>query len=154
MRFFADFFQNHGFLNIRNQPQWLVLKNGSRQYIDPLTRNYRGRIRLNYPVKSIRRTKDAVAVTYNMNRLQSLRSNTVFCVSLNLSELISPDRVIAEYRYAHPVYTPESTATRRRYDEINGENRTFYCGAYWYNGFHEDGVKSALTVARHFGKKL
>jgi predicted NAD/FAD-binding protein len=56
--------------------------------------------------------------------------------------------------YHHPVYTPKSLAARQRYDEINGQNRTYFCGAYWYYGFHEDGVRSALAVTQKFGLDL
>jgi predicted NAD/FAD-binding protein len=52
------------------------------------------------------------------------------------------------------VYNPKSLAARNRHEEINGVNRTYFCGAYWGYGFHEDGVKSALVVGKHFGKSL
>jgi len=233
-RYFAEFFKNHGFLNVKDQPQWLTIKGGSKQYIDPLTRRYKDHIRLNCGVEKIRRHDDyveinagglepetfdcvviaahsdqalallddpseqeqeilgqiafqkndtvlhtdqsllpqrrtvwaawnyhippedlgRVAITYDMNILQNLEAEEEFCVSLNMTEAIAPEKTIARMTYHHPVYTPASLTARMRYDEINGQNRTYYCGAYWYYGFHEDGVKSALAVAKHFGKNL
>jgi predicted NAD/FAD-binding protein len=231
---FARFFANHGFLNVRDQPQWLVIKGGSREYAKVLTAPFRDRIRLNCPVHSVRRVPDgveiestngsserfdhaimavhsdqalhlladpteaeravlgaigyqdnqvilhtdtsalperrkawaswnyriprepqaSVAVTYDMNLLQTLKSDRVFCVTLNAPQRIDPDQVVQRMVYAHPVYTPQALAAQRRHGEISGANRTHYCGAYWGNGFHEDGVNSALAVCRYFGRDL
>ena len=231
---FARFFANHGFLNVRDQPQWLVIKGGSREYAKVLTAPFRDRIRLNCPVHSVRRLPDGVeiestngsserfdhaimavhsdqalhlladpteaeravlgaigyqdnqvvlhtdtsllperrkawaswnyripreplatvAVTYNMNMLQSLQSDRVFCVTLNATQRIDPEGIVQRMVYAHPVYTPRALAAQRRHGEISGVNHTHYCGAYWGNGFHEDGVNSALAVCRFFGKDL
>ena len=93
----------------------------------------------------------AAAITYHMNRLQGLSAPVEFCVTLNQSELIDPARIIERYRYAHPLYTPKSNRARTRRDEISGHNRSWYCGAYWYSGFHEDGARSALDVAQALG---
>ncbi|MBM4120727.1 MAG: FAD-dependent oxidoreductase [Nitrospira sp.] len=95
-----------------------------------------------------------VAVTYHMNTLQNLRAPREFCVTLNRSEAIDPAAIIKRITYHHPVYTREAVAAQRRHAEINGVQRTYYCGAYWNYGFHEDGVKSALAVCGHFGKGL
>jgi predicted NAD/FAD-binding protein len=95
-----------------------------------------------------------VAVTYHMNTLQNLRAPREFCVTLNRTEAIDPTSIIKRIAYHHPVYTREAVAAQRRHEEINGAKRTYYCGAYWSYGFHEDGVKSALAVCRHFGKGL
>ncbi len=234
VRFFAQFFYNHGFLNVRDQPQWLTVRGGSRSYIAPLTAAYRDRIRLSCPVESVRRRTDCVevtprggaperfdqvviaahsdqalrlladpsaaereilgaipyqandtvlhtdtsllprcrrawaswnyriqreakrraVVTYNMNFLQSLDAPVTFCVSLNCSEAIDPATVRLRTVYHHPVYTAAAVAAQKRHDEISGVNRTHFCGAYWSYGFHEDGVKSALAVCRHFGRGL
>ena len=233
-RYFAEFFVKHGFLEVKNQPQWLVIKGGSNRYIEPLTRGYRDRIRLKCAVRRILRFKDhvavqtvglepemydsvvlathsdqalallgdpsdsereilsaiayqenttvlhtdpallpkrkaawaawnyhipvdehgRVAVTYNMNILQNLDAQKTFCVTLNMAHAISPEEFIKQLIYHHPVYTPASLGARKRYDEINGQNRTYYCGAYWFYGFHEDGVKSALEVGKRFRKHL
>ncbi len=232
--YFAQFFKNHGFLNVKNQPQWLTIKGGSRQYVPPITQSYRDQIRLNCPVTAVRRQSDhvdvtsnggateqydqvviathsdqalamlseasdaernilgvipyqenqavlhcdesvlpgkqaawaswnyhipekelgRVAVTYDMNILQSLGAPVEFCVSLNLSEAVDESKVYQKMVYHHPVYNTESLTARLRNNEINGVNRTYFCGAYWGYGFHEDGVKSALEVCKHFNISL
>ena len=232
--YFAQFFKNHGFLNVRNQPQWQVIKGGSKQYVKPLTKRYRDQIRINSAVNAIRRhpnhveiqthnnpteqfdqvviathsdqalamLKDPsglekeilgsiayqenqavlhsdesilpskktawaswnyhipkaelgrVALTYDMNILQSLGAPIEYCVTLNLPDAVDPAKKIKEMIYHHPVYNPKSLAARNRHQEINGVNRTYFCGAYWGYGFHEDGVKSALEVGKYFGKSL
>ncbi|MGD8368560.1 MAG: FAD-dependent oxidoreductase [Desulfobacterales bacterium] len=234
VRYFAAFFKNHGFLNIKDQPQWLTIRGGSKQYIEPLTRRFADRIRLNNPVTEIRRADDGVgvtvagagtesfdqvviaahsdqalamladptpqereilgaiayqendtvlhtdacmlptrrkawaawnyfipaektgrvAVTYDMNILQGLGAEDEFCTTLNRTESVDPEKIIRRITYHHPVYTPTSLAARRRREEISGKNRTWYCGAYWHYGFHEDGVRSAAEVCRHFGKSI
>jgi uncharacterized protein len=93
-------------------------------------------------------------VTYHMNRLQSLNAEREFCVTLNRTSEIDPRHVIRKIDYAHPVYTAEGVQAQRRFDEINGRNRTHFCGAYWGWGFHEDGVVSAQRVAARFGAHL
>jgi predicted NAD/FAD-binding protein len=233
-RYLVEFFHNHGFLNLRDQPQWLVVKGGSRQYIEPLTRPFRDQIRLNAPVAAVQRSADQVtvttaggdrdrfdrviiaahsdqalamladpsdrereilgpipyqenhtilhtdsnvlppkraawaswnyripkaergrvALTYDMNLLQGLNAPEEFCVSLNMTEDIDPRKIIRSLVYHHPVYDPRSLAARRGQEALNGVNRTYYCGAYWGYGFHEDGVNSALAVCNHFGKAL
>ena len=233
-RYFAEFFENHGFLNITNQPQWRVIKGGSRNYIGPITRAFAHRIRLNSPVVAVSRSPHKVSVktadgqiddydhvviaahadqalamladpsssermilgaigyqenqvvlhtdtsvlpdqraawaswnyltpkgpskrvilTYNMNMLQGLDAPETFCVSLNIGDRIDPSKLIRQFVYHHPIYSPDGLAARRRHAEISGVNRTSYCGAYWGYGFHEDGVNSALAVCRQFGKKL
>lgn len=97
---------------------------------------------------------DRTTVTYHMNRLQSLRSDTQLCVTLNRTGEIDPDKVIRTIPYAHPVFTREGVKAQTRAAEISGRNRTSYCGAYWGWGFHEDGVQSALRVGSRFGARL
>jgi len=94
--------------------------------------------------------QERVAVTYNMNILQGLNAPEQFCVTLNNSKAIDKRSVIKRITYDHPVYTPDSVAAQQRQHEINGVNRTYFCGAYWRNGFHEDGVVSALEALKHF----
>jgi uncharacterized protein len=96
----------------------------------------------------------ATTVTYHMNRLQSLRAEREFCVTLNRTEEIDPAQVIRTIPYAHPVYTAAGVRAQARVDEISGRNRTHFCGAYWGWGFHEDGVVSALRIGRRFGAQL
>jgi predicted NAD/FAD-binding protein len=94
-------------------------------------------------------------VTYHMNRLQSLKAEREFCVTLNHTEKIDPAEVIRKIDYSHPVYTPEGAAAQARHAEISGAHtRTHYCGAYWGWGFHEDGVVSGLRVAERWGATL
>jgi predicted NAD/FAD-binding protein len=93
-------------------------------------------------------------VTYHMNRLQALRADREFMVTLNRSEAIDPARVLRRFRYAHPVYTAAGARAQARVHEISGVGRTHFCGAYWGYGFHEDGVVSGLRVARRFGLAL
>ena len=96
----------------------------------------------------------AAAVTYNMNILQGIDSDTTFCVSLNQTANIEPARVLARFSYAHPQYSLAGLAAQGRWRELLGAQHTYYCGAYWANGFHEDGVVSALRVAAAFGEAL
>jgi predicted NAD/FAD-binding protein len=232
--YFAQFFTNHGFLNVKDQPQWLTVKGRSRQYIKPITQSYADQIRLKCPVTSVRRFADyvevqaqnemaekfdqvviaahsdqalnlladptdaetnilsaipyqenqavlhsdesllpskkaawaswnyhipkedlgRVAVTYDMNILQRIGAPRELCVSLNLAKAIDPAKIHREMVYHHPVYNPESLEARQSYQEINAKRHTYYAGAYWGYGFHEDGVVSALEVCKHFGKTL
>lgn len=99
-------------------------------------------------------TNSAPVVTYCMNILQSIPGNTPYLVTLNATELIAPDKILGRYRYAHPVYTLASHRAQQRRQEICGVDRIHYCGAYWYNGFHEDGVRSALDIGLRFGETL
>ncbi len=94
------------------------------------------------------------AVTYDMNILQGIQSATTFCVSLNQSAGISPGNVLAKTTFAHPQYSLAAVAAQNRWEELDGAQHTWYCGAYWASGFHEDGVVSALRVARSFGEVL
>jgi len=226
--FFIRFFKNHGLLSVNDRPQWRVIQGGSQRYVEALTAPFHQQIRLQCPVRQIKRTpthveissaaggrerfdavviathsdqalrlladpssqerailgampyqandvvlhtdtrllpqrkrawaawnyrvpaqaSDRVAVSYNMNLLQGLRAPETFCVTLNPTQAIDPARVLARMRYQHPLFSPQSVAAQRRHDEINGVNRTWYCGAYWGNGFHEDGVVSALRVVQ------
>jgi len=230
---FARFFANHGLLNIKNRPQWRVIRGGSRSYVDKLIEPFRQQIRLNTPVTGITRhathvevssdgygkerfdqvfiachsdqalamlrdaspqeravlgaipyqrndvvlhtdtslmprrhlawsawnyhrlagDKDAVAVTYNMNILQALPTQQTYLVTLNNSAAIDPDKIIKHLSYDHPVFTPDGIAAQQRQGEINGVKRSYFCGAYWRYGFHEDGVVSALNALEHFKEK-
>jgi predicted NAD/FAD-binding protein len=94
--------------------------------------------------------RETVALTYNMNILQGLDAPEQLCVTLNNSDRIDPNRVLETTRYSHPVFTEQAVAAQARQQEINGANRTYYCGAYWRYGFHEDGVLSALNALEHY----
>lgn len=233
-RFFVRFFHHHGMLTVNNRPEWRVVKGGSASYVEALTASFKHRIRLDTPIKQVRRLKrsvrvkpvdgaeetfdwvifachsdqalrmlkdasaaeqeilgaipyqentvylhtdasmlpkrklawaawnyhvtaeptDRVAVTYNMNILQRLKSKAPLLVTLNHTKHINPANVIKRLTYHHPVYTTEGTKAQARHHEISGVNRTAYCGAYWRNGFHEDGVVSALAALDHFNKAI
>jgi predicted NAD/FAD-binding protein len=86
------------------------------------------------------------AITYDMNVLQSIESGRRYLVSLNLTDRIDPAAILGRFQYAHPIYTPSGVAAQRRHGDISGRRNTFYCGAYWRYGFHEDGVVSGTTV--------
>ncbi len=225
--FFVRFFKNHGLLSVNDRPQWRVIKGGSGQYLDPLTRGYADRIVCNADLAAVRRRNDGVelimgdghrahfdevvfachsdqalalladasaaerqslaaipyqrnevvlhtdtnllprkrlawsswnywlrqrfqaraVLTYDMNILQGIESQTTFCVTLNASEAIAPEKVIDTFEYSHPVFSLASVDAARRIDEFNGLNRTWFAGAWLGNGFHEDGVRSARRVA-------
>ena len=234
LQFFVRFFRNHGLLNIKNRPQWRVIKGGSRSYIAPLSEKFKNNIELGNPVKQVTRfqdndgspvvrveserftaeydqvifachsdqalamladadgneqsilsaipyTKNEVVLhtdisllpenrrcwsswnvaltgkdhhierptlTYDMNILQSIQSDETFCVTLNQSGDIDPSKILGEFEYDHPVFSEAGIKAQDRWQEINGVKSTWFCGAYWRNGFHEDGVWSALRVAR------
>ncbi len=93
-------------------------------------------------------------LTYWMNNLQSIESDTDFCVTLNRSDRIDPEKVIEAVSYSHPVFTPEGVAAQRRHAEVSGVDRTHYCGAYWGWGFHEDGLVSADRVVERIGTRV
>lgn len=227
MRFVAEFFENHGLLDLVNRPTWRVIDGGSQAYVQAMIRRFHGRICLNTPIHSIHRSHEGVVVTpqsaagerfdhvvfachsdqalkilgneatlterellstfpyqrnsavlhtdesllprtrrawacwnvsitnddsvpcvttYHLNQLQGIRSTTNFCVTLNGDDRIDSRRVLHKLRFDHPVFTTEREAAQARHRELLGPNRTSYCGAYWRNGFHEDGVVSALAV--------
>jgi len=234
--FFIRFFENHGLLQIVDRPNWWVIKGGSKRYVEKMVHGFEDKIRLNSPVKNVKRENDIVtvhfgsdgqnietfdaiifgthsdqslamlemptpeeqdilssiryqnnkallhfddsilpkrkmawsswnylldenqespvALTYNMNILQSLRSKRTFCVSLNSNDLVDESKVIKHLSYDHPLFTVSSIEAQKRKNEISGKNNTYYCGAYWQNGFHEDGVVSALDVCKYLGAVL
>jgi len=234
IRFFLQFFNNHGMLSVDDRPTWRVISGGSARYVDAMMERLGDRTHLNSPVSSVVREPDhvvvtvndehhhfdqvvfachsdqalgmiadpsaeeldilgaiayqrndvvlhtdssvlpsnrrawaawnyfipqhstePVSVTYNMNILQNFdEAPETFCVTLNRSQDIDPERIIKRFDYAHPVFTLEAVAAQTRYDEIGGHNRSHFCGAYWFNGFHEDGVSSALRVTRALGVEL
>ena len=97
---------------------------------------------------------DVATLTYWMNKLQSIDSPTDLLVTLNRSGEINPETVFAEFGYEHPVFDAGAIAAQQRRPEIQGVQATFFAGAYWGFGFHEDGVNSALDVCSHFGVGL
>ena len=233
-RFFAQFFENHGMLNISDRPQWRVIKGGSKQYTLKLIEPITNKIRINSPVDKIIRKnkgievvynkqqkelydrviiathsdqalkmienpsnaeieilssipyqtnvahlhwdcsvlpkqknawaswnyfkpnklKDETTVTYYMNMLQSLNIPRNICVSLNMEEHIDPKKIYKKIIYQHPVFTSQAILAQKRHKEIDGVDKIHFCGAYWGSGFHEDGINSALSVCKAFGRSL
>ena len=94
------------------------------------------------------------ALTYNMNILQGLDASRTFCVSLNQTDQIDPAQILGRFTYAHPQFSVAASAAQQQWQTLLGKQHTFFCGAWWANGFHEDGVVSALRVASHFGEVL
>ena len=234
IRFFLQFFNNHGMLSVDDRPTWRVISGGSATYVNRMMDRLGECTHLNSPVSSIQRDEDGVTITsngqqhrfdqvilgchsdqalamlsdatpeereilgaiayqkndvvlhtdasvlpsnrrawaawnyripgsnsepvsvsYNMNILQNFHdAPETFCVTLNRSHDIAPEKIIKRFEYDHPVFTLDAVAAQERYDEIGNRNRTHFCGAYWFNGFHEDGVQSALRVTRAFGVEL
>jgi predicted NAD/FAD-binding protein len=109
----------------------------------------------NYLIKGYQGESQAPAVlTYNMNILQNIQSDTTFCVTLNNTKDIDPRKVLGTYYYSHPQFNNQTMVAQARWAEISGKQGLHFCGAYWYNGFHEDGVHSALDVCKSFGEYL
>jgi predicted NAD/FAD-binding protein len=133
---------------IHYQPNLAVLHTDERV----LPRSRRAWAAWNY--HALARGDGPVAVTYNMNRLQGISAPVTFCVTLNRPDAMEPSRVLRRIPFHHPVFSRIATAAQKRHGEIDGQNRTHYAGAYWGYGFHEDGVVSALRVARAFGAWL
>ena len=231
IHFFVRFFHNHGMLSVDERPQWRVLKNGSRSYVQKIKERLVGNCHLNSQIHSIQRENNkvtlihedgkqesydavvmachsdqalgllnkptpseldilgaipyqdnsvvlhtdtsllpkhklgwaawnyripetpeqSVSVTYNMSILQNFNCEKTFCVSLNQDHLIDPKTIIAKYNYSHPCFQLPGTTAQQQFHHINGKQNTYFCGAYWANGFHEDGVVSAIRVAKSLG---
>jgi len=230
-RTLVQFFQNHGFLDLKNRPQWRTVQGGSKTYVDALLKDFCGELRLGTPVIQVLRqavgvllqtldgqseTFDQVVlathgdlslkmlaqptpreeqvlsafsfqandvvlhqdaslmpkgkrswsawnyfvpaserpratVTYWMNKLQNLSSPLPLLVTLNRTQDIDPDLILGQYEYDHPVFDEAAIRAQEQHQEISGTDRIHYCGAYWRYGFHEDGVWSAVRVAKSFG---
>jgi predicted NAD/FAD-binding protein len=93
----------------------------------------------------------APMVTYDLNRLQGLTTTDRYCVTLNPRVPLDDRRVLRRLVYRHPLYTRDAIRSQRRWTEVSGVAHTHYCGAYWGYGFHEDGLQSAIRVARTLG---
>jgi len=112
-----------------------------------LPRRARARASWNYLLGD----RGRVTVTYHMNRLQSIRTAEDFCVTLNGNGSVNSGRVIHRMVYEHPLYTRAAIRAQDRWHEISGRRHTHFCGAWWFYGFHEDGVRSAIRVAEALG---
>ncbi|MCA9078422.1 MAG: FAD-dependent oxidoreductase [Planctomycetaceae bacterium] len=114
-----------------------------------LPRSRRAWASWNYHIPST--STDRPTLTYWMNLLQGLDCKETYCVTLNEDDAIDPDKVLGRFNYSHPIFTTRREAAQKRHTEVIRHRRTSFCGAYWGNGFHEDGVNSALAVCRAFG---
>ncbi len=95
---------------------------------------------------------DGVTLSYWINRLQNLTSKKEYFVSLN--ETATLDQVIETISYEHPQFDKKAIEAQKRHNEINGHHHTYYAGAYWRYGFHEDGLWSANRIAHELGDPL
>ena len=95
-----------------------------------------------------------VTVSYNMNQLQGLDSEQTYCVSLNQSDKIDENKIIKRFNYHHPVFKPGRDNAQSQHSQLIRRRGISYCGAYWGYGFHEDGVRSALSVCDAYGQEL
>ena len=229
-KYLVRFMANHRMLQVQGRPGWRVVSGGSSSYIAALQSQWKATVRLDTPVRAVRRQDEGVVVStpegeesfdhivfachaddalalladpsdeetsvlgamafqdndtvlhtdarvlprrraawaawnayvpadpgahctvsYCMNLLQSIDSPEPFIVTLNRSSDIDPAKVIARMNYRHPVYDHASVAAQARRQDINGVRRTWYAGAYWGFGFHEDGLRSAVEVANALG---
>ncbi|NND44855.1 MAG: FAD-dependent oxidoreductase, partial [Xanthomonadales bacterium] len=103
--------------------------------------------------------QDRAALTYNMNILQGLDAPVPFLVTLNNSDAIDPAQIIHRQQFSHPVFTAGALAAQEKQRNINGlgvhgAGRSWFCGAYWRYGFHEDGVVSAMQALEHFHERI
>jgi predicted NAD/FAD-binding protein len=114
-----------------------------------LPRNKHARASWNYHVTD--ESRKGTTLTYHMNRLQSLATPEDYCVSLNTNGAVDRSTVIRNLVYFHPLYSRQAIGAQQRWSEISGKHRTHFCGAYWFYGFHEDGLNSALRAARALG---
>ncbi|MBU6362751.1 MAG: FAD-dependent oxidoreductase [Acidobacteria bacterium] len=116
-----------------------------------LPRRRRSRAAWNHHVDDCHAPYAAPAMTYSLNRLENLPSRTEWCVSLNRDDEVDPARLVMRTRYAHPVYDFAALEAQERIGEIQGVRRTWFSGAWMGYGFHEDGMRAAVDVARGLG---
>jgi predicted NAD/FAD-binding protein len=106
----------------------------------------------NYKIRDL--NSETATLSYSMNILQRLTCQTQFVVTLNDTASIDPDKILGIYQYSHPVYNRGSLSAQQQRKTINGKHRSWYCGAYWYAGFHEDGIRSALDIVNDLGVEI
>lgn len=91
------------------------------------------------------------AVSYYMNRLQKIESSVDYFVSLNMADEIEPEHVIRNIQYTHPIFSQDAIQSQARLSELNEGGPVYFCGSYFGYGFHEDGMRSGVDVARRLG---
>jgi predicted NAD/FAD-binding protein len=116
-----------------------------------LPRHERAKSSWNYQTPNCRSARDEIGVTYHLNRLQSIRSDIDYCVTLNARDRVPAGAILREMTYQHPQYTFRALEAQRALTRLNGVRHTFFAGAHMGFGFHEDGYQSAVRVAAEFG---
>jgi predicted NAD/FAD-binding protein len=96
---------------------------------------------------------DRIGVSYWMNSLQPIPKDDPMFVTLNPSRTIRDDLVYDQVTFAHPIYDLAALAAQAKIKAMNGDNRTWFCGAWMKNGFHEDGLSSAVDVAEAMARR-
>ena len=226
LKFFLNFFTNHGLFKLKNRPQWYTVSNRSRAYVKKVTDNISGEIFKNYKVDKLIRNDDNIRViigneyidydqvvlashadqslrmlekpteqeknilekfyyvkneaflhtderlmpskkrawsswnsvsegektciTYWLNKLQNLETSKNYFLTLNPIYTINENSVIKKVNFSHPYLNSENTALQKDLKLIQGKKRTWFCGSYFGNGFHEDGLKSSLDLINNF----
>jgi len=132
---------------------WEYISNTAVLHTDKaaMPKNKRAWASWNYMFETPLQPDVPVSLTYHMNRLQSLKTEQQYFVSLNRHQAVPTEHVHKVIHYTHPKYTPQSLATQAALTGLNGLSRTFFCGSYFGYGFHEDAVKSAVDIAEMFG---
>jgi predicted NAD/FAD-binding protein len=135
---------------------WSYQPNHTVLHTDPnvMPSNRRAWASWNYVERSTVDDTSPVAVTYHMNRLQRLKAQRDYFVTLNATEFIRSNRIERALVYHHPCYTFDSLATQRELPSLNGVRNTYFCGSYFGHGFHEDAVRSGVAVAEALGASL
>ena len=226
LKFFLNFFTNHGLFKLKDRPQWYTVTNRSKTYVKKVTDRISGEIFKNYKVNKITRSDDNVrliigneyldydhvilashadeslnildnptkqeknilskfdyvkneaflhsdeslmpqrkkvwsswnsisngektCITYWLNKLQNLNEDKNYFLTLNPIYRIKDDLIIKQVNFTHPYLNSENTKLQKKLDSIQGKKRTWYCGSYFGNGFHEDGLKSAINMTQNF----
>ena len=226
LKFFLNFFNNHGLFKLKNRPQWFTVTNRSRSYVKNITGKISGEIFKNYKVDKIIRSDDNIrimigndyidydqvvlashadeslnmiekptaeeknllgkfqyvkneaflhtdenlmpikkrawsswnsisnneetCITYWLNKLQNLKSEKNYFLTLNPIFKINDNSVIKKVNFTHPYLNSENTKIQKDLHIIQGKKRTWFCGSYFGYGFHEDGLKSSIELTNNF----
>ena len=226
LKFFLNFFNNHGLFKLKNRPQWFTVTNRSRSYVKNITGKISGEIFKNYKVDKIIRSDDNIrimigndyidydqvvlashadeslnmiekptaeeknilgkfqyveneaflhtdenlmpikkrawsswnsisnneetCITYWLNKLQNLKSEKNYFLTLNPIFKINDSSVIKKVNFTHPYLNSENTKIQKDLHVIQGKKRTWFCGSYFGYGFHEDGLKSSIELTNNF----
>ncbi len=226
IKFFLNFFTNHGLFKLKDRPQWYTVTNRSRTYVKKITDKISGEVFKNYKVSKVIRTTDNIrlmfgneyidydhvvlashadqslsllerpsekeknilskftyvknqaflhtdenlmpkkkrawsswnsisngdktCITYWLNKLQNLNTNKNYFLTLNPLFEINNNFIIKKVNFTHPYLNSENTLLQKDLKLIQGKKRTWFCGSYFGYGFHEDGLKSSIELAKNF----